>query len=221
MIFKNPEPKNLQEWLDIATKGIAAAGKERITREIMVHYAEAVGAHLAQGEPEPVAQAKAKVELGDPVAAAKRFRHSCLTEEERQFLLKLLAKTGKMRVLLFNLLAPVIFFGFMFFTSHWRPSLVLGILLLLLYALPIVSFISSRRNSTRSKARLLLIIDIAMDMLVALGVTFFVVGALNGSVSVCVGVAGGVIACCIPKFRILNKGRKLINDIGDVQGLAE
>jgi hypothetical protein len=33
MIFKNPEPKNLQEWLEIATKGIAAAGKERITRE--------------------------------------------------------------------------------------------------------------------------------------------------------------------------------------------
>ena len=38
MIFNNPEPKNLEEWLEMATKGIAAPGKERITREIEVHF---------------------------------------------------------------------------------------------------------------------------------------------------------------------------------------
>jgi hypothetical protein len=43
MIFKNRESKCLEEWLEMAAKGIASAGKERITREIEAHYADTVG----------------------------------------------------------------------------------------------------------------------------------------------------------------------------------
>jgi hypothetical protein len=218
---KNFKPESLSKWLGIATCGLAASGKERITREIDVHFAEAVEAHLAQGEPEPVAQAKAIVELGDPVAAAKRFRRSCLMEEERLLLSKLLARTGKAHTLLFSLLAPAILLGFMFFAHFQMPSLMFDMVLLLLFALPIISFITSRLYGTKSKARLLLFIELACDVLTALAATLFGMETLHENFAVFVGIAGGTVAACIQKLRILNKGRRLLDDLGDIQGLAE
>jgi len=221
MNFKNLEPKNLAEWLGIATRGLAASGRERITREIEAHFAEAVEAHLAQGEPEPVAQARAIIALGDATEAAKRFQRSCLTDEERQLVSKVLAGTGKIPKLLYNLLAPAFFLGFMVFKVFWKPSLVFDAVILLLFALPIISFIISRRYGAKSKARLLIFIDLALCLLVALAITLFGVESLHEDLATFGGVVVGVIFACRPRLRILNKGRKLINDIGDTQRLAE
>ena len=221
MPFNNPEPKDLVEWLDIATKGIASAGKERITREIEVHFAEAVEGHLAKGETEEVAQARAIIALGDPTVAAKRFRRSCLTEEERQLVSKLLLRTGKMSKLLYNFIAIAFFLGLMVFTGFWKPSLVFDVVLLLLFALPIVSFVISRRYGVKSKARLLIFVELAHGLLCALAIILFGGEAPHEALTTFAGVVVGIIIACRPLLRILNKGRKLFNDIGDTQGLAE
>jgi hypothetical protein len=81
------KPSDLAQWLETATEGIASSGKERIRREIEAHYAEAVEAHLAKGEAEPVAQANALGELGNARTAGRRFRRRHLTEREERRLL--------------------------------------------------------------------------------------------------------------------------------------
>jgi hypothetical protein len=85
MILKPREPKNLSEWLETAAKGIAAAGQERIAREIEAHYAEAVEAHVTKGESEPIALAKALDALGDAMTARRRFRKEHLTVKDEQW----------------------------------------------------------------------------------------------------------------------------------------
>src|SRR5260221_4530169 len=74
--------ESLSKWLEIATKGLATAGKQRITQEIEAHFADAVEARVSQGKPEGVAKANALAELGDPTAAGKRFRKKHFTEKE-------------------------------------------------------------------------------------------------------------------------------------------
>jgi hypothetical protein len=68
----------------MATKGIAAAGQERIAREIETHFAEAVEARSAQGETKPVAQANALRQLGNAKSARRRFHKRHLTEREEK-----------------------------------------------------------------------------------------------------------------------------------------
>ena len=74
--------RGLAGWLEIATDKLDAPAKQRIAREIEVHYAEAVHDHMAAGEAELSAQATAMLELGDPTVAALSFQKSHLTESE-------------------------------------------------------------------------------------------------------------------------------------------
>ncbi|HEV7924924.1 MAG TPA: hypothetical protein VGR14_06190 [Verrucomicrobiae bacterium] len=80
------ETRGLAGWLEIATDGLEAPARQRIANEIEVHYAEAVGAHLAAGEPELSAQSTALAELGDPQEAAVNFQKRHLTESEAKSL---------------------------------------------------------------------------------------------------------------------------------------
>jgi hypothetical protein len=84
----------LSWWLAVATKDLAVSSKKRIAREIGLHYAEAVESHLAQGESEDAAPINALKDLGEPKAAAKKFRRSHLTRREEQKLLELKKKSG-------------------------------------------------------------------------------------------------------------------------------
>jgi hypothetical protein len=86
MILGTDKATNVSEWLKIATHGIAAAGKERISREIEAHYADAVGTHLERGESEDVAQAKSLEELGEPGVAAEEFQKEYITEADEKHL---------------------------------------------------------------------------------------------------------------------------------------
>ena len=70
----------LADWLNIATKNLALPATERIGLEIISHFDDAVGFYQAEGMAEAEAQAKALADLGDPAAAAKRFRKEHLTE---------------------------------------------------------------------------------------------------------------------------------------------
>src|SRR6266851_419539 len=80
--LKKNEVDNLWDWLEIATKGLLPADKRRITQEIETHCAEAMKAHLDQGESGQVAEAMAVAELGDPKAAGKSLRKKHLTEKD-------------------------------------------------------------------------------------------------------------------------------------------
>lgn len=73
------EKRGLPGWLDVATDGLEEAAKERVTREIQAHYAEALNAHMAAGETELSAQTAALAELGDPVDARVEFAKTHLT----------------------------------------------------------------------------------------------------------------------------------------------
>jgi hypothetical protein len=109
-VMKNFDNKlaSLAEWLEIATDGIAAAGKERITREIEAHFAEAVKAHLAQGESGPVAQINALDELGDAKTAQRNFRKRHLTREEEKRLVTLMGMARSKFVLATNLIIGLV-----------------------------------------------------------------------------------------------------------------
>lgn len=74
--------QTLSDWLRIATWRLADSAKVRIRIEIEAHYTQAVEAHRGNGLSETDARVAALTELGDPEAAAKRFRKRHLTEWE-------------------------------------------------------------------------------------------------------------------------------------------
>lgn len=80
--FPPPPVQTLPEWLEIATRELTDASKERIGLEIEAHYAEAVEAHLENGSSESEAQKAALAELGNAHVAGKRFRKQYLTQED-------------------------------------------------------------------------------------------------------------------------------------------
>jgi hypothetical protein len=87
--------KGLAGWLEYATDQLAAPARERITREIEAHYADAVQAHIDGGEPEAVARTAALTELGDPTKAAADFRKRHLTEREAKCLQYIASRAPK------------------------------------------------------------------------------------------------------------------------------
>jgi len=72
-------PRNLAEWLDLATRSLVPPAQARIRAEIETHYADAVQSHLEDGSSASAAQSAALADLGDAQAAAKRFRREHLT----------------------------------------------------------------------------------------------------------------------------------------------
>jgi hypothetical protein len=96
--------ESLSEWLEIATKDLVPAAKERIAQEIETHFADAVETHLKLGEQELVARFKAVAELGDAGVAGKRFRRKHLTEKEAKRLARAQKDVGRFPWLVFTYL---------------------------------------------------------------------------------------------------------------------
>src|SRR6185312_7693119 len=90
---------SLSKWIEVATAKLAAPGRERIAREIEAHFAEAVEARVAQGEPKQSAEARALTDLGDPAVAAKRFRRSHFTILEAKCMANIRNAEGKIPTL--------------------------------------------------------------------------------------------------------------------------
>ena len=118
--------RGLEGWLEIATDGLEVPARQRIANEIGVHYAEAVGAHLAAGEPELSAQSTALAELGDPQEAAVNFQKSHLTESEAKSL-KWMERTATRPFFSFRALPldciPLAAVALFFYHSvNWNPQ---------------------------------------------------------------------------------------------------
>jgi hypothetical protein len=167
MLFNNAEPKSLAEWLDIATKGIASAGTERITREIKVHFAEAVEAHVANGEPEPVAQANALRQLGNAKLARRSFRKRHLTEGEEKSVLKLQNSANSMLWLAFKVLAGLYIIHALK-EIYPKCALLFSVLIFGCMASAMFSFWMLRQSAIKSKFSLLLLIESVQATLMAL-----------------------------------------------------
>src|SRR5690348_13070185 len=87
--------ENISEWLDIATKDLAPSAKQRITREIQNHYADALQAHVEENQNPSDASSTALNELGDPSRAAKIYCKKYLTLKEDEEIRNLLALSSK------------------------------------------------------------------------------------------------------------------------------
>jgi hypothetical protein len=150
---------SLAAWLEIATKGIAAAGRERITREIEAHFAEAVEAHLAQGETEEAAKADALGELGDAKTARGRFRKRHLTEREAKGLVNSRKIASSKRRLALNIGSGLIL---TFVALGMNPKSVFLFcvpIFLGLVVLPFFAFLSSRKPGNKSKLSSMLLFE--------------------------------------------------------------
>jgi len=145
--------ESLSEWLEIATKGLVPAAKERIAQEIETHFSEAVETHLKHGEQESVAKIKAVVELGDPKVAGKRFRKKHLTEKEAKKLSLAQKRAGSIKSLFFFCFVSVFYYFFLVIVTDSfakRPKLDLFFFVLALFlagiVLPTITFLIMRRR---------------------------------------------------------------------------
>jgi hypothetical protein len=75
-------PRNLAEWLTIATGHLVPSAQARIRAEIEAHLADAVQRHREQGLADAPALAAALTDLGDARAAARRFAREYLTHRD-------------------------------------------------------------------------------------------------------------------------------------------
>lgn len=162
-LFRKRQVQTLSEWLEIATRKLTDASKERIRVEIEAHYAEAVEAHREGGLSEADAQSKALRELGDARAAARRFRKQHLTERENEWL-KFSDKWG--RSIFWLILSYFTFVGFAVdqlpmrrnALIHYRhQALGLGLEFLVMVAVPTIRIALARLGSSKPNRHLLLL----------------------------------------------------------------
>ncbi len=75
-------PKNLSDWLEIATGELVPSAQARVRAEIEAHVADAVQRHREPGLADSSAQAAALTDLGNARAAAHRFAREYLTQRD-------------------------------------------------------------------------------------------------------------------------------------------
>jgi len=169
-LFKKRQPQNLAEWLEIATKRLAAPAKERIRTEIEAHHAEAVEEHLARGLSESAAQVAALVELGDARVVGRHFRKRHLTEREAVWLEAMLKAARSV----FMLVMGYLMFASFYEVSHRAPApqrLALIFLdFVILVILPTISFALARCNRNNRNTRLVFLLQCFGGFWMGLGI---------------------------------------------------
>ena len=147
------EDRLLRGWLESAATGLVAPAKQRIRTEIEAHYREAVATHVARGLSEPSAKTAAVVELGDPRAAARRFRRSHLTTEDTKRAARCLTFARSV----WWLLGMYLLFCFVQFMEpdltqekhYLAPSAFFAIQFLTLAVIPTACFFVARRKHSK------------------------------------------------------------------------
>jgi len=191
------EDRLLRGWLETATAGLVIPAKQRIRTEIEAHYREAVAAHVARGLSEPSAKNAALVELGEPRAAARRFRRSHLTTknvEAANIALRFTRPWGLP-------LAYLLFFGSQFVhrdvfreeERHYLSSATLfAIECLAFIVVPTICFAMARRRDARPNIRLLVLMP-TISVYIWTGSMWFTIYGLSFSfwliISMCMGPA--------------------------------
>lgn len=167
ILRKRQQVQTLSEWLDIATRKLTDASKERIWTEIEAHYTEAVEAHRENGLSELDARKASLIQLGDARAAAKHFRKRHLTEREE----KTLKAAGNAGRSIWNLL---LYYGvFLVFTNAYilgsiltrlhNPWPYLAIQFVLFVLIPTTGLVVARHSGTMPNRHVLLT-NAAMDL---------------------------------------------------------
>jgi uncharacterized membrane protein len=223
----NNKPETLLHWwLAVATNGLAPAGKERLTREISLHYAEAVEAHLAQDESERTPETKAIAEctvikeLGEPEVAARHFRKIYWTGKETEHVANLVKVGGKTPILLLGLLIPAILLGIGLFLGPLAAPLIFGGLVLMLAVCPAFTFMLAKRPLTKASTSLLLLADWTRDIALAVAAPIMVVSPFRNPGLIVGIVVLVVLVKIIPRIRIWNKARKMSDEFDETTGIA-
>ena len=73
---------SLEQWLEIATRGLCDDAKERVRAEIESHYADAVAASMERGLSVAEAHGAAMASLGNPRKSRRAFHRAYLTRRE-------------------------------------------------------------------------------------------------------------------------------------------
>jgi hypothetical protein len=81
-VARSRDPKNVDEWLAIATEDLMPSAQARVRAEITGHYSASVLAHAQAGESAPAADAAALAELGNPWVSSGRFARAYLTRQD-------------------------------------------------------------------------------------------------------------------------------------------
>jgi hypothetical protein len=213
-------PATLPEWLEIATRGLAATGKERITREIEAHYDEAVQARVAQGEPVQAAEAGIIADLGEPDKAARKFRRSHLTEKEVTHLAKLRKETGKVSVLLFAYLSSAFLLLFARFENLQTPHVVFDAMLFVAFFFPTISFMNSRRPVIKARLRELLLLECFGGIAFIIAFVIAAFPKLDGSfVGATVPLGMWLFGRIIPGFLTWKKTWRMTDEFEESTGL--
>jgi hypothetical protein len=147
------EHRQFRGWLESATIGLVAPAKQRVRTEIEAHYRQAVAAHVAEGLSESRAKIAAVAELGDAIAAWKRFRRSHLTAEDA----KLAARYLTLARSVWWLLGMYLLFCFVQFMEpdltqekhYLAPSAFFAIQFLALAVVPTACFFAARRKHSK------------------------------------------------------------------------
>lgn len=200
-IFRKWQVQTLSEWLEIATRKLSNASKQRIRLEIEAHYAEAVEKHREKGSSDLGAQAAALEELGDPEAAAIRFRREHLTAWEAKRLNQV-DKTG--RSVLFLLFKYLMFWvytcGYVrreLMTALRDPTPYIALQIFLSIVIPTACFFFARWSKVKPNSHL-----VWMQALSDLGFSlFFFVMFLSMSATFAWALFW-VIVCFLPHFLI-------------------
>jgi hypothetical protein len=158
--------QSLVDWLNTATEKLSLPAKERIKLEIKSHFEDAVETHRAEGLTEGQAQARALTDLGDAIAAAKRFRRSHLTEWEANHLEASWSSSRRCgrsfwRLGLlygFSLLSFVL--EYYRLKKHHVPLLLPGVSAIFFLTVLTISLWIACRHDSRSRPRLLLTLEL-------------------------------------------------------------
>jgi len=140
--------QSLVEWLEIATAQLSGPAKKRIGLEIEAHFAESVESHQAAGCSEAEARLAALSELGDPHAAAKRFRRRHLTEKEAKRVGQVLESSEGIALLLIRcMLYAIVYVDVALMMRRHHVSLVLVPLgFLMCVGVATIGFLVARRK---------------------------------------------------------------------------
>jgi hypothetical protein len=192
-LFKTQTVQSLREWLEIATKRLSDAAKERIAVEIEAHHAESINGHLANGLSRTEAQAAALAELGDARTARKHFRQRHLTEFEAGCIKVIQLEARRKHYLLLKYgsfclcVVPQVSAGR---TAGTLAYIALGFIVLI--ALPTASYIISRRREAERYVRSLVLLSSVNGMTPAMAVVTILRPDFHGAVFVWSSVAGRV-----------------------------
>jgi hypothetical protein len=211
------ETHGLNGWLEIATDGLEAPAGQRIANEITAHYNEAVGIHMAAGESELSAQARALAELGDPQEAAANFQKSHLTTSEAKHLKWMEWTAAKPFFSLWTLvldILPLAGFALLCSHAHWGLRIrLLAIPELVIYAGArfIPRLLSAKALPRRSFLKGLVLSNLLASMALVFAYALIIfMRDYDAFPAIFLMYIWGIFAN--PNFRIWKKLRKIVDE---------